>query len=324
MAGKNQRKPDVICLMGPTASGKTNLAVELVKLHPFEIINVDSAQIYRGMDIGTGKPSQATLKVAPHRLLDIRDPAEMYSAADFQTDAIGEILTILKSGKVPLLVGGTMLYFRVLRDGLADLPKANQKVRQDIETMAKNHGWERVHSQLAMVDPEAAARIHPKDPQRLQRALEVFLLSGKRLTEFFNEEAEKRSDGLKKQPFNFHFFGIQPPDRIVLHSRISKRLNQMLADGFISEVQDLYNRGDLSDRLPSMKSVGYRQIWQFLSGQFDYKEMVEKSNVATRQLAKRQYTWLRSWPSLHILKDGGLDSRDKLLNYCQSISILQN
>ena len=190
--------------------------------------------------------------------------------------------------------------------------------------MAKNHGWERVHSQLALVDPEAAARIHPKDPQRLQRALEVFLLSGKRLTEFFNEEAEKRSDGLKKQPFNFHFFGIQPPDRIVLHSRISKRFDQMLANGFISEVQDLYNRGDLSDRLPSMKSVGYRQIWQFLSGQFDYKEMVEKSNVATRQLAKRQYTWLRSWPSLHILKDGGLDSRDKVLNYCQSISILKN
>ena len=221
MAGKNQRKPDVICLMGPTASGKTNLAVELVKLHPFEIINVDSAQIYRGMDIGTGKPSQATLTVAPHRLLDIRDPAELYSAADFQIDAIREIFTILKSGKVPLLVGGTMLYFRVLRDGLADLPKANQKVRQDIETMAKNHGWERIHSQLALVDPEAAARIHPKDPQRLQRALEVFLLSGKRLTEFFNEEAEKRSDGQKKQPFNFHFFGIQPPDRTVLHNKIS-------------------------------------------------------------------------------------------------------
>ena len=269
MAGKNQRKPDVICLMGPTASGKTNLAVELVRLYPFEIINVDSAQIYRGMDIGTGKPSQATLKVAPHRLLDIRDPAELYSAADFQIDAIREIFTILKSGKVPLLVGGTMLYFRVLRDGLADLPKANKKVRQDIEMMAKNHGWERVHSQLALVDPEAAARIHPKDPQRLQRALEVFLVSGKRLTEFFNEDAEKRSDGQKKQPFNFHFFGIQPPDRTVLHREISKRLDQMLADGFISEVEELYSRGDLSDTLPSMKSVGYRQIWQFLSGQLD-------------------------------------------------------
>ena len=188
--------------MGPTASGKTNLAVELVKQYPFEIINVDSAQIYRGMDIGTGKPSQATLKAAPHRLLDIRDPAELYSAADFQIDAIREIFAIIKSGKVPLLVGGTMLYFRVLRDGLADLPSANQKVRQGIEIMARNHGWERVHSQLALVDPEAAARIHPKDPQRLQRALEVFLVSGKRLTEFFTEEAEKRLYGQKKQTFN--------------------------------------------------------------------------------------------------------------------------
>ena len=321
MAVKNQRAPDVFCLMGPTASGKTNLAVELVKLHPFEIINVDSAQIYRGMDIGTGKPCQATLKIAPHRLLDIRDPAEFYSAADFQVDATREIFTIIKSGKVPLLVGGTMLYFRVLRDGLADLPKANKKVREDIEIMAKNHGWDRVHNQLALVDPEAAARIHPKDPQRLQRALEVFLVSGKRLTEFFTEEAEKRSYGQKKQSFNFHFFGIQPPDRAVLHDSISKRLNQMLADGFVAEVEELYKRGDLSDSLPSIKSVGYRQIWQFLSGELAYREMVDKSKVATRQLAKRQYTWLRNWPSLNTLTDDGLQSRDKVLNYCKSISI---
>ena len=321
MAVKNQRAPDVFCLMGPTASGKTNLAVELVKLHPFEIINVDSAQIYRGMDIGTGKPCQATLKIAPHRLLDIRDPAEFYSAADFQIDATREIFTIIKSGKVPLLVGGTMLYFRVLRDGLADLPKANKKVREDIEIMAKNHGWDRVHNQLALVDPEAAARIHPKDPQRLQRALEVFLVSGKRLTEFFTEEAEKRSYGQKKQSFNFHFFGIQPPDRAVLHDAISKRLNQMLADGFVAEVERLYKRGDLSDGLPSMKSVGYRQIWQFLSGELAYREMVDKSKVATRQLAKRQCTWLRNWPSLNTLTDDGLQSRDKVLNYCKSISI---
>ena len=321
VAGNNQRKADVFCLMGPTASGKTNLAVELVKQYPFEIINVDSVQIYRGMDIGTGKPSKATLKAAPHRLLDIRDPAELYSAADFQIDAIREIFAIIKSGKVPLLVGGTMLYFRVLRDGLADLPSANQKVRRGIEIMARNHGWERVHSQLALVDPEAAARIHPKDPQRLQRALEVFLVSGKRLTEFFTEEAEKRLYGQKKQPFNFHFFGIQPPDRTVLHNDISKRFTEMLADGFISEVETLYKRGDLTNRLPSMKSVGYRQIWQFLSGELDYQEMVDKSTVATRQLAKRQCTWLRSWPSLNTLIDDGLQSRDKVLNYCQSISI---
>jgi len=321
VADKNQRKPEVFCLMGPTASGKTNLAVELVKQHPFEIVNVDSAQIYRGMDIGTGKPNQETLEAAPHHLLDIRDPAEPYSAADFQIDATREIFTIIKSGKVPLLVGGTMLYFRVLRDGLADLPKANKEVRQDIEMMAKNDGWEKVHSQLALVDPEAAARIHPKDPQRLQRALEVFLVSGKRLTEFLTEEAEKKLYGQKKQPFNFHFFGIQPPDRAVLHGEISKRFDKMLADGLVAEVQGLYDRGDLSDNLPSIKSVGYRQIWQFLAGKFAYQEMVDKSTVATRQLAKRQYTWLRSWPDLNILTDDGLQSRDKVLNYCKSISI---
>ena len=323
MVGKSQRKPHVFCLMGPTASGKTNLAVELVKEHPFEIVNVDSAQVYRGMDIGTGKPNKATLKVAPHHLLDIRDPSESYSAADFQTDATREILKILKSGKVPLLVGGTMLYFRVLRDGLADLPKANKKIRQDIEMMAKNHGWEKVHSQLALVDAEAAARIHPKDPQRLQRALEVFLVSGKRLSEFFTEEAAQREYGKKKQSFNLHFFGIQPPDRAVLHNEISKRFKQMLADGFVDEVQELYDRGDLSDKLSSIKSVGYRQIWQFLSGELVYKEMVDKSIAATRQLAKRQYTWLKSWPSLETLTDDGLQSRDKVLNYCKSISILK-
>ena len=226
MVNKVQRKPDVYCLMGPTASGKTNLAVELVRQHPFEIISVDSAQIYRGMDIGTGKPRKETLKIAPHRLLDIKDPIEAYSAADFRRDATREISSIIDSGKVPLLVGGTMLYFRILRDGMADLPSANIKVRQEIEEMAKNLGWAEVHRQLAKVDPAAAARIHLKDPQRLQRALEVFIVSGKSITDFYSEEAEKRSSNQNNQSFNLHFFGIQPLDRVVLNNMIKDRFEK--------------------------------------------------------------------------------------------------
>ena len=227
MANKNQRKQDVFCLLGPTASGKTSLAVELVKCFPFEIVSVDSAQIYRGMDIGTGKPSKTNLAIAPHPLHQIRDPLESYSAADFRTDAIGEIWSIVDSGKVPLLVGGTMLYFKVLRDGLADLPRANSQIRRDIEKIAAKHGWAEVHGQLAKVDPGAAASIHPNDPQRLQRALEVFLISGKKLTDFYSEEAKNRSDNKNTQPFNLHFFGIQPEARTVLHRAIEERFNEI-------------------------------------------------------------------------------------------------
>ena len=321
MVNKTQRAPDVYCLMGPTASGKTNLAVELVKQYPFEIISVDSAQIYREMDIGTGKPSKDTLKMAPHRLLDIKDPTEAYSASDFRRDASLEISSIIESGKVPLLVGGTMLYFRILRDGMADLPRANKKVRQDIEEIAKNHGWEEVHRQLARVDPAAAARIHLKDPQRLQRALEVFLVSGKSMTEFYSEEAVKRSDNQYSQSFNLHFFGIQPGDRTVLHEVIEKRFHKMLKDGLVAEVQLLYTRGDLTDKLPAIKSVGYRQIWQYLSGQSDYNAMIEKSVAATRQLAKRQSTWMKSWYKLNTLPDCAVKARDQILNYVESASI---
>ena len=310
--------------MGPTASGKTSLAIELVRRHPFEIISVDSAQVYRAMDIGTAKPKKATLKVATHRLLDIKDPSEAYSAADFRSDATREISSIIDSGKVPLLVGGTMLYFRILKDGMADLPRANKKVRQDIEETAKNHGWAEVHRQLAIVDPAAAARIHPRDPQRLQRALEVFLVSGRRVTDFYSEEAEKRSRNQINKSFNLHFFGIQPVDRVVLHSVIEDRFDKMLRDGLVAEVQSLYDRGDLSEKMPAIKSVGYRQLWEYLSGQSDYSEMVNKSVVATRQLAKRQSTWIKSWERLNILTDCGVEARDHILNYAESVSILEN
>ena len=321
MVNKDQRKPDVYCLMGPTASGKTNLAVELVRQHPFEIISVDSAQIYRGMDIGTGKPRKETLKIAPHRLLDIKDPIEAYSAADFRRDATREISSIIDSGKVPLLVGGTMLYFRILRDGMADLPSANIKVRQEIEEMAKNLGWAEVHRQLAKVDPAAAARIHLKDPQRLQRALEVFIVSGKSITDFYSEEAEKRSSNQNNQSFNLHFFGIQPLDRVVLNSMIKDRFDKMLKDGFVAEVESLFRRGDLTEKLPAIKSVGYRQVWRYLSGQSDYREMVEKSTIATRQLAKRQLTWMKTWDRLNSLTLCGVKARDHILNYVETVSI---
>ena len=321
MANKNQRKQDVFCLLGPTASGKTSLAVELVKCFPFEIVSVDSAQIYRGMDIGTGKPSKANLAIAPHRLLDIRDPLESYSAADFRTDAIGEIWSIVDSGKVPLLVGGTMLYFRVLRDGLADLPRANKQIRRDIETIAAKHGWAEVHDQLAKVDPDAAASIHPNDPQRLQRALEVFLISGKKLTDFYSEEAKNRSGNKNTQPFNFHFFGIQPGARAVLHQAIANRFNDMLDNGFVAEVEQLYIRGDLNEALPAIKSVGYRQIWRYLSGEGDYEQMIQRGIIATRQLAKRQCTWLRNWDELREVQGFSNKTRDTILNYVKSTSI---
>lgn len=295
-----EKKPDVICLMGPTASGKTAVAVELVQHLPLEIISVDSAQIYKELSIGTGKPDAATLERAPHRLINILDAAESYSAADFRRDAIAEIESVVAAGKTPLLVGGTMLYFKVLRDGLAAMPQADQQSRQEIEALAAREGWEAVHKQLQKIDPESAARIHPNDPQRLQRALEVYLVTGRTMTELHAEE--QRSDA-GKIPYKLHFLAIQPADRGVLHERIASRFHDMLAAGFEEEVAAMFRRADLNLQLPSVKSVGYRQMWKFLSGEYHYDEMVEKSIIATRQLAKRQLTWLRSWPDLQEFND---------------------
>ena len=292
-----------ICLMGPTASGKTALAIELVQRLPLEIISVDSAQIYKTMDIGTGKPDAKTLTLAPHRLIDFLDPLESYSAARFCEDARREMADIRGAGKVPLLVGGTMLYFKALRDGLASMPAADERVRADILNQASTEGWAAIHAELAAVDPIAASRIHPNDPQRLQRALEVFRVSGRSLSDW-----QAMQSPLPDSGDAFVFLSIQPVDRSVLHQRIERRFRQMLEDGLVGEVEALYARGDLGPGLPSVRSVGYRQVWQYLSQEIGFDDMVEKGIIATRQLAKRQITWLRGWPSLQ-----NFDSDDKNL-----------
>ncbi len=286
--------PAAIFIMGPTASGKTALAMALRKHLPVEIISVDSALVYRGMDIGTAKPTAAELALAPHRLIDIRDPAEVYSAADFCADALQEMQKITKAGHIPLLVGGTMLYFKALIDGLSPLPPANPAVRAEIEQQAAVLGWESVHRQLQQIDPVAALRIHPNDPQRLTRALEVFLVSGKTLTELTKVSGESL-------PYRVKQFAIAPASRELLHQRIELRFKQMLQAGFEAEVRALFTRGDLHPDLPSIRCVGYRQMWSYLSGEISYDEMVFRGICATRQLAKRQMTWLRGWQGIHWL-----------------------
>ena len=271
--------------MGPTASGKTALAIELRKVLPVELISVDSALIYRGMDIGTAKPNADELRAAPHRLLDILDPAQAYSAADFRRDALAEMAEITAAGRIPLLVGGTMLYFKALLEGLSPLPSADPEVRAKIERQAAEQGWDVLHRQLEEIDPVAAARIHPNDPQRLSRALEVFFISGKTLTELYQ----------------VHQFAIAPASRELLHQRIEQRFHQMLASDFEAEVRALFARGDLHTDMPSIRCVGYRQMWSYLEGEISYDEMVYRGVCATRQLAKRQITWLRGWEGVHWL-----------------------
>lgn len=287
--------PPAICLMGPTACGKTRVAVELAQEFPFDIVSVDSALVYRGLDIGSGKPDAATLAQAPHRLIDIRDPAEPYSAADFRKDALPEMREIVGNGRIPLLVGGTMLYFKALRDGLAPMPSADPEVRARITELAEREGWSAVHKRLQEVDPQAAVRIHPNDPQRLQRALEVYEVSGRALSDF---HAEKPAGAAPDLPCNLVFIAMLP-ERAALHEVIARRFHQMLAAGFIDEVSSLRKRGDLDVNMPAIRSVGYRQVWEFLDGKYDYATMVDKGIAATRQLAKRQYTWLRGWRALH-------------------------
>ncbi|MBN4075442.1 MAG: tRNA (adenosine(37)-N6)-dimethylallyltransferase MiaA [SAR86 cluster bacterium] len=298
--------------MGPTASGKTSIAVELVQQAPFEIISVDSAQVYRGLNIGSGKPSADVLAKAPHRLIDIRDPGDAYSAADFRHDVLNEIADIQSNGNTPLLVGGTMLYFKALRDGLAAMPAANEKVRHKILDLANKEGWQAVHNRLAEVDPESAARIHPNDPQRLQRALEVYELTGKSMTTLHKEGNSKQD-----LPFDLHFIATFPSQRAELHKKISMRFKQMLEQGFVKEVKELYDRGDLNPSLPAIRAVGYRQIWDFLEGTYNHDVMQEKALAATRQLAKRQLTWLRSWPDLQILDN----EMSKNVEHCLKIMV---
>lgn len=277
--------------MGPTASGKTDLAIRLRQQLPVEVISVDSALIYRGMDIGTAKPSADELALAPHRLIDIRDPAQAYSAADFRADALREMAEITAAGKIPLLVGGTMLYFKALLEGLSPLPSADPAVRAEIEQAAATRGWASLHEDLQRIDPVSAARIHPNDPQRLSRALEVFAISGKTLTELTQIQGDQL-------PYRVQQFAIAPATRAQLHERIAIRFQNMLEAGFEQEVRKLFERGDLNPDLPSIRCVGYRQMWEHLRGDYDAQEMAYRGICATRQLAKRQMTWLRGWPEV--------------------------
>ncbi|WP_163836378.1 tRNA (adenosine(37)-N6)-dimethylallyltransferase MiaA [Spartinivicinus ruber] len=281
--------------MGPTASGKTDLAIEIAKHLPCELISVDSALVYKGMDIGTAKPAPEILAEYPHHLIDIKDPAEPYSAADFRSDTLQLIADIVARKKIPLLVGGTMLYFKALKDGLAEMPAADDAIRQQIMAEASQHGWAYIHAQLAAVDPKSAQRIHPNDPQRLQRALEVYQSSGKTMTQYRQEQQLQQLSF----PYRVISMAVAPQERKVLHQRIEKRFLQMVDQGLLAEVEALRERSDLNPNLPSIRSVGYRQAWEYLAGELSYEEMIEKGIVATRQLAKRQFTWLRSWPGLH-------------------------
>jgi tRNA dimethylallyltransferase len=279
--------PPAVLLMGPTASGKSALAVELAAALDGEIISVDSALVYRGMDIGTAKPSMAERQGIPHHLIDILDPAEAFSTGQFRAQALKLMDAMTRRGKLPVLAGGTMLYFNALIQGLAALPKADPAIRARLDEDLRQLGSAALHQRLREIDPDAAARIHPNDPQRIQRALEVFEASGMPLSSFFEDTSAQPI------PYRLIKLIIAPEERATLHGLIAERFRKMVRDGLIEEVDALYRRGDLSEKMPSIRAVGYRQVWAYLSGEYGYDTMVEKGIIATRQLAKRQFTWLR-------------------------------
>lgn len=299
--------------MGPTAAGKTDLAIALQEVLPGRIISVDSAMIYRGMNIGTAKPGAEELARAPHRLIDLIDPAERYSVADFCRDARREMAAAVEAGLVPLLTGGTMMYFKALKEGLAEAPVADPIVRERLQAFAEIHGWGTLYQRLLSVDPEAAATIHPNNHQRLLRAMEVYELTGRPLSTFWksagrwntNEapgnDSQRAADEMSVLPYNVLELALIPEKRQILHARIDARFRMMLNNGLIEEVEMLRRRGDLDLSLPSMRSVGYRQVWEFLDGNFPRDELVHRGVAATRQLAKRQLTWLRGWRQAHKL-----------------------
>jgi tRNA dimethylallyltransferase len=306
---KELNQPPVICLMGPTASGKTALAMALQEALPCDIVSVDSALIYREMDIGTAKPTQDELAKYPHRLINLRDAAESYSAADFCHDALAEIAEIRSKNRIPLLVGGTMMYFKSLIEGISPLPTADPEIRKAIESEALAKGWQVLHEQLVEIDPVSAERIHPNDPQRITRALEVYRITGNTLTQLTQIKGDKLGGNVLQ-------LAITPKERSTLHERIELRFKQMIDTGFEQEVVKLRTRDDLHQDLPSIRCVGYRQMWQYLEGEFDHDEMIFRGVCATRQLAKRQLTWLRNWPDLHWL------TTDDKTNLAQVLSLL--
>ncbi|WP_445158171.1 tRNA (adenosine(37)-N6)-dimethylallyltransferase MiaA [Halomonas sp. E14] len=308
------RRPLALLLMGPTAAGKTDLAIALHDRLDCELISMDSAMVYRGMDIGSAKPSAEELARAPHRLIDIRDPAEPYSAAEFREDARREMRQITAAGRVPLIVGGTMMYAKRLLEGVANLPSADPAIRAELERQAREQGLAALHAALARVDPESARRIHPNDPQRLMRALEVYRASGQTLSALWRQQQPETF------PWRVLSIGVAPAERRVLHERIAARFDVMLRAGLIEEVARLKARGDLHLGLPSMKSVGYRQVWEYLDGDADIASLRQRTVVATRQLAKRQLTWLRSWPELHWFDTESGDTLGEVLKFVRQFS----
>jgi tRNA dimethylallyltransferase len=307
--------PKAIFLMGPTAAGKTALAMQLYDHLPCELISVDSALVYKGMNIGTAKPTAQEQSRYPHHLIDMIDPAQTYSAAQFRSDALSLMADITARGKIPVLVGGTMMYFNALVKGLAKLPDADEVVREQINQLAKQQGWPAVHAELALVDEVAAARLAPNDAQRISRALEVYKLTGKTITEHWSNQE------IEQLPYSVLNLAVMPPDRKVLHQRIEQRFKIMLEQGFVEEVQALWARGDLNIDMPSIRCVGYRQCWMYLQGEIDRQTMIEKGVVATRQLAKRQITWLRSWKNLHSLDPQSTELIPRVLKLLDSDSI---
>jgi tRNA dimethylallyltransferase len=310
--GASPDDPLAVFIMGPTATGKTDLAIELVEALPMDIISVDSAMVYRGMDIGSAKPDIKTLERAPHRLIDICDPVDAYSAGRFKHDAMVEMNQINSAGRVPLLVGGTMLYYRTLQRGIADLPDADEEIRQKLEDEASQKGWEYLHQRLQKIDPEAGQRIHPNDPQRIQRALEVYEVTGKTLTAFWREHS---GDEL---PYRRVKIALMPMDRGNLRKIIERRFDAMLAAGLVEEVEQLYQREDLNAELPAIRAVGYRQIWAMLSGEYGFETMRDKAIIATAQLAKRQMTWLRKENECNVFEPESV----KLLNLLKNLRYL--
>ena len=302
--GINSALP-VIAIMGPTASGKTGLALDIAAKVESEVISVDSALVYKGMDIGTAKPTQEEQAGVVHHLIDIIDPAQSYSVSQFVNDTNALIGDILARGKVPILAGGTMMYFNALINGISPLPKSDEKIRDEITQQAQRLGWSKLHDELRSVDPVSGERIHPNDPQRITRALEVYRNTGKTLTYWQQQKGEKC-------PYNIAQFAIAPEDRAVLHNRIATRFDMMLEQGFEKEVVKLYERSDLHEDLPSIRSVGYRQMWQYLDGHLSYAEMRERGIIATRQLAKRQLTWLRGWEQVTWLDTFANDNLTKI------------